>query len=287
MTSFMNSKKPTFSYPSILLSVSGGQDSMAVLMIVMHLYRQNPTWINKLGILHCQHGWTEQDLQMATQLTSLADLLVVPYYCVTSQETCLEEEAARLWRYSSASRIANVHGYDIVLTAHTLDDRLESFLLNLIRGSGLRGISTLQSYGTVNAPIWVDLDDCFISSWEWIGTDLSSGRSILPVSLGRPGRLLERSTITTWTKEWHIPLFVDPTHDRLAWSRNRLRYELLPYLAMYWNPNFQAQLKDFLEVVEPEIYYLDILLQRVEDIMLNALINDSDSTNDGKAITGT
>jgi tRNA(Ile)-lysidine synthase len=275
----MKSKKTNFSYPSILLSVSGGQDSMAVFMLLIHLSRWKPTWIKKLGILHCQHGWTEQDLQIATHLNSVADLLEIPYYCVTSQDYYLEEEAARLWRYSSASRIANVHGYDIVLTSHTLDDRLESFLLNLIRGSGLRGISTLQSYSTVNATTWTNLSDCYQSSWEWGGIDLSSGRSILPVALGRPSRLLERSTITTWTEKWSIPLLVDPTHGRLAWSRNRLRYELFPYLAMYWNPNFQEQLKDFLEVVEPEIDYLDIVLQRIEDIILSSRLHGCKSAN--------
>ena len=257
-----------FSYPSILLSVSGGQDSMSILMLVLHLYKQKPTWVSKVGILHCQHGWTELDLQIATRLSSIADLLEIPYYCVTAREVHREEESARLWRYASASRIANVHGYDIVLTGHTLTDRLESFILHLIRGSGLRGVSTLHSYTTVNTPIWVNSTDCFLSSWEWTGIDLSSGRSILPVALGRPGRLLERATLAKWTDDWNMPLLVDPTHDRLAWSRNRLRYELLPYLAMYWNPNVEAQLEDFLEVVEPEIYYLDSLLQRIEDLRL-------------------
>ena len=75
-----------FSYPSILLSVSGGQDSMSILMLVLHLYKQQPTWVSKVGILHCQHGWTELDLQIATRLSSIADLLEIPVTLLSQGE---------------------------------------------------------------------------------------------------------------------------------------------------------------------------------------------------------
>jgi tRNA(Ile)-lysidine synthase TilS/MesJ len=262
----MNALDSKTSFPSIMLCMSGGQDSMTIWMLLMRLRQETPILLPKFGILHCQHGWTSQDLAMATEVTGIAEALQIPCYVVTQTRPFVQEEAARLWRYSAASRIAHLHGYELILTAHTGQDRVESFLLHLIRGTGLRGIMSLESYllpATLGWDSWADLAD---ASWAWGGIDGTSWRPVWPLSLGRPGRLLERAAVTRWLQKWHLPIFPDPTHQRHLWARNRLRYELLPYLAHYWNPNIEPHIQEFLDILEPEIHYLEMIVVRIQDL---------------------
>ena len=54
------------------------------------------------------------------------------------------EEGARNWRYQSCQRIATFHGYRILQVGHTASDRIETGFFNLLRGSGMKGVATIQ-----------------------------------------------------------------------------------------------------------------------------------------------
>ncbi len=131
---------------SVLVGVSGGQDSVALLHSLAAL------WPNLgLGGVHVHHGMrgarADQD---AACVLGLCETLGVE--CLISHrdvpaegaESGLNpEQAGRLARYEEYERVAHERGFDAIATGHTGTDRVETLLMNLFRGAGLRGLSSI------------------------------------------------------------------------------------------------------------------------------------------------
>ncbi|MFO8237115.1 MAG: tRNA lysidine(34) synthetase TilS, partial [Prochlorococcaceae cyanobacterium] len=128
----------------LLLAVSGGQDSMALLGLLLDL-RARHGW--SLSLWHGDHGWRLESAEQASHLAGWAesrDLSVWIERWNREDGQRPTEETARQWRYTRLAQRARQLGCSRVLTGHTATDRAETLLLNLARGCHRRGLASLR-----------------------------------------------------------------------------------------------------------------------------------------------
>lgn len=125
---------------SYVIAVSGGVDSVALL----HRLQQQPGV--RLTVAHFDHGIREDSEEDRLFVQELADSYGLPYvYDEGKLGPMASEAAARQARYIFLSEAAKANGAQAIITAHHQDDVLETAIINLMRGTGRKGLSSLGS----------------------------------------------------------------------------------------------------------------------------------------------
>ncbi|MCH7835954.1 MAG: tRNA lysidine(34) synthetase TilS [Chloroflexi bacterium] len=220
----------------VLVAVSGGQDSLALLLILTRLAKELEI---ELAVAHFDHRLRSREEARADEATvgGLAGTLGLAFaassgdvrgWAKRRRESI--EEAARQLRFDFLRRQARRIGAGAVVLGHTRDDRAETVLLHLLRGSGLDGIVGLRPR----------------SSWPF-------GRG---PALARP--LLEVTRVYTmrYCREAGVTPREDPTNLLLDATRNRVRQELIPALRRF-NPRVEEALCRLGEAAAGAADYLD------------------------------
>jgi tRNA(Ile)-lysidine synthase len=160
-------KRSFSSQTSLLLSISGGQDSTCLIAIMAQLQKQ---WGSRLGAVACNHLWQEDSFYSSFHIARTCFLLKQSFCFVPTshQATFNNEGKARVWRQNIAQRLASFYQYPAICTGHTSSDRVETMLFNLIRGSGKKGLSSL-CWSRFLKPSYPKL--CYLSNFS--GTALS------------------------------------------------------------------------------------------------------------------
>ena len=266
------------SHQRLLVAVSGGQDSLCLIKLLLDL---QPKWRWNLGIAHCDHRWRSDSEASANHVEQLAKNWGISYYLETASDIPKTEAAARQWRYQALTEIANAHNYPYIVTGHTASDRAETLLYNLIRGSGADGLSALtwtrplldfrlpiadfrlgNSGENPNSQISADfrLENQDENSQSKIQNLKSK------IYLVRPLLEITRSHTGQFCQEQKLPIWEDSTNQDLQYTRNRIRSELLPYLETHFNPKAQQALAQTAELLRADVEYLELaasdLLQR-------------------------
>jgi tRNA(Ile)-lysidine synthase len=216
----------------ILVAVSGGQDSLCLLDV---LHRLRPRWHWELGIAHCDHGWRTDSPANARYIQQLARQYGYPYYLAQAQHLPPQEAAARQWRYQALGDMAQQHHYSLIATGHTASDRVETFLFNLWRGSGISGLVALAPRRPLTAQI----------------------------HLVRPLWDVWRAQTAAYCQAQGLTVWPDSSNSQLHHRRNRIRQELLPYLRTHFNPRIEGQLWQTLEILTAEQQVWQAWVQRV------------------------
>ena len=202
----------------LLLAVSGGQDSMALLALLQDLA---PLHGWGLSLWHGDHRWHDNSSRIAAELSS---------WCQQRQLTLQVDQAApgevpseakaRQWRYERLAQRGHQAGADVV-TGHTASDRAETMLLQLARGSDLAGLAALPSV-----------------------------RPLSPEGprLRRPLLHLQRHDTLQICRELALPIWEDPSNQSPEFSRNRIRQEVLPVLEAL-HPGSTQRMSDLAERV--------------------------------------
>jgi tRNA(Ile)-lysidine synthase len=132
--------------PTVIVGVSGGADSVALLLALDELIKSRKLDL-KLIVSHVDHQIRKTSGADADWVKSLArDLnvsVVISRVNVKSRQDNLEQ-AARRMRYEAFAKLAQKLRAQLVLTAHTQDDQAETILFNLLRGSGAEGLGGMQ-----------------------------------------------------------------------------------------------------------------------------------------------
>ena len=187
----------------LLVAVSGGQDSMALLRLLLDLRRLHH-W--NLLVWHGDHGWHGGSGTIASELAvwcrGLGHNLIIDRALDGEATT---ETMARDWRNNTLLAHCKALGCDAV-TGHTASDRAETVLINLARGSDLAGLGSLSEL-----------------------RPLQSKQPEGP-QLRRPLQLFSRSDTAACCQELGLPIWLDPSNASLAYARNRIRHEVLPVL---------------------------------------------------------
>lgn len=187
----------------VLVAISGGQDSMAMLGLLLDLRRLHH-W--PLLLWHGNHQWRPEAGEQARQLAAWAAAQGLPIRIDAWAEPAQGEAAARRWRYGALARAARELGTSHVATGHTASDRAETLLLNLARGSHRRGLASLRLRRALG----------------------SSGLGEL--QLVRPLLDFSRADTARICRELALPIWPDPSNQSPRFSRNRIRREVLPVL---------------------------------------------------------
>lgn len=228
----------------LLVAVSGGQDSLCLIKLLLDL---QPKWGWHLGIAHCDHRWRSDSQGNAQHVENLAKTWDVSFYLKTANEALNSEAAARNWRYQALSAIASQHNYNYIVTGHTKSDRAETLLYNLIRGTGADGLQAL--------------------TWQRPLVD--------NILLVRPLLEIKRTQTLSFCQEFQLPIWLDSTNQDLKYTRNRIRQELLPYLQENFNPQVESALAQTAELLQAEVEYLE---QAAQELRLRAIRGEDGET---------
>ncbi|QFR33280.1 tRNA lysidine(34) synthetase TilS [Ancylobacter sp. TS-1] len=134
---------PFARHPRVLLAVSGGPDSTALLLLA-HRWQQAAGAASELHVATVDHGLRTAARAEAEAVGALAARLGLPHAILTLAAPLPRarlQEAARHARYEALAAHARVLGATAIATAHTLDDQAETVLFRLLRGSGLAGLA--------------------------------------------------------------------------------------------------------------------------------------------------
>ena len=213
---------------SAVVGVSGGADSVALLHMLTALA---PSMGFTVCAAHFNHGirGAAADADEAF-VQRLCARLGVPLFCGRADVPSLAEsrgqtleQAAREARYAFLEE-ARVHfGADVIAVAHHMDDQAETLLLHLARGAGLAGL---------------------------VGMKPRRGRVI------RPLLPLRRSEIEAYLSQEGLSFCTDETNLLRDSTRNRIRLDVLPYLAEHVNPAIVPALCAASELLAQDEAYL-------------------------------
>jgi tRNA(Ile)-lysidine synthase len=186
---------------SILLAVSGGSDSMALLAACDELRDGFP---GRFEVAHFDHGWRPQSAADAEFVRQAAERCGLPFHCERGGPTVRRsEDSARAERYAFLSRVAEEGNCTAILTAHTADDQAETVLHHLLRGTGLSGLAGIPAIRPLPGGILL------------LRPLVERSRAELRAYLAR--------------REWGFR--DDPTNNTSEFTRGRIRHQLLPLLA--------------------------------------------------------
>jgi tRNA(Ile)-lysidine synthetase-like protein len=131
-----------------VVAVSGGVDSV----VLLHALAQQPGL--KLTVAHFDHGIREDSAEDRKHVRALAKQYGLPFvYHAGKLGAGTSEASAREARYKFLHHVRKASGAEAVITAHHRDDVLETIILNLLRGTGRRGLSSLKSTDIVKRPL--------------------------------------------------------------------------------------------------------------------------------------
>ncbi|MBP3967223.1 tRNA lysidine(34) synthetase TilS [Paenibacillus sp. DLE-14] len=217
---------------TVVVAVSGGPDSMALLHLLHRLSGQERL---TLVAAHVDHGFRgEESAREAESVRQYAALLGIP--CETAlfnlpayiEETRMNAQAAaREKRYAFLHQVAHTYGAARIALAHHADDQAETVLMRVVRGTGPGGLA-----------------------------GIAIRRKEKNVELIRPLLRTYKADILRYCEQWAIPFSQDSSNGQKYYFRNVVRLDVLPYLASF-NPQFSQSLVRLAELASAEDDWLE------------------------------
>lgn len=194
---------PYHSAHKIFIGYSGGVDSH----VLLHLLACIPELKQKLIAVYVHHGlqvsadsWALHCQQVTSNLSVNFTVLKVNAQALPRQSP---EEAARNVRYQAFKNLLSNH--DVLLFAQHRDDQLETVLLQMFRGAGLKGLS-----------------------------GMSQKTAFAPGALLRPLLNINQQTIKYYAQQHDLQWIEDPSNQETQFERNYLRHKIIPLLKKRW-----------------------------------------------------
>ncbi|MCJ7715897.1 MAG: tRNA lysidine(34) synthetase TilS, partial [Anaerolineales bacterium] len=210
----------------VIVGVSGGPDSIALLNIMVEL-NLSPI------AAHYNHKLREEADREAEYVREFARSLGVPFLedsgdvQLFSREQGLSiEEAARILRYQYLFQAADDLGAGAVAVAHHADDQIETMLMNLLRGSGMKGLTGMEEKSLPT---------------QWSET----------IPLFRPFLGVWKAQILEYIDEKQLSFHEDPSNAEVIFHRNKIRHELVPMLETI-TPGFKKRLLQTADILQAD-----------------------------------
>ena len=195
----------------VLLAVSGGIDSM----VMTNLFLRTEI---KFGIAHCNFNLRGEESDGDEEFVrDYAEKRDIPFHVKRFETKSYAikngisiQMAARELRYTWFDSILHKYGYSSIALAHNLNDNIETFLINLARGTGITGLTGIK-------PL--------------------SGKLV------RPLLFATRQSITEYSYEYEVPFREDSSNAETKYVRNKIRHQLLPIFKEI-NPSIESTLNE-------------------------------------------
>ena len=237
----------------VLVAVSGGADSVAMLLALSRLRPESAGGQLVVGHLNHQLRGAESEAD-EDFVRALAERLRLPsvvhsgFVAETAAQTGRGlEETAREVRHAFLAATAERLGARYITTAHTLDDQAETLLMRLLRGTGLAGLTGIPKARAVAG-----------------GT----------IGLVRPMLNIRRSEVIEYLAALNQPYREDSSNTDRAYTRNRVRHDLLPQLARDYNPRIVETLANLATQAEE----MQAALRPAVEELLQGSLGRSDAT---------
>ena len=213
----------------IVVGVSGGPDSMALLYCLLEARKTIPFSIH---IAHVNHGVRGEEARSDQLFVErISKELGLPYYTINvnmieygKERGITAEEAGRELRYGFFRDILERHGRGKIAVAHNMNDQAETLLMRIMRGTGPDGLK---------------------------GMDYKSDDIIRPI-LG-----IDRKEIEDYIRQKGIETVLDKTNLQPIYSRNKVRLELIPYIEENFNPNIVTTLWRMSRIFSLDLNFLE------------------------------
>lgn len=225
--SFAREKKLWQRGERILAAVSGGPDSLGLLLFLHDVAEQEGL---SVGCCLVQHHLREEAEEEARYVERICERLGIPFF---RRDVYVEEKrrlgggsvetVARTLRYEALREVRKEAGYTVIALAHHADDQAETILFHLLRGSGVRGLS---------------------------------GMAPKHEELIRPFLTVTKKEIEDFLTAFPYAPCHDATNDELDATRNRIRHQLLPEMLSY-NPNLVETLLHTADILRGEDAWME------------------------------
>ena len=227
----------------VLVAVSGGADSVALLYLLADFKERLGI---ELAIAHLNHSArgveSDDDAQFVSSIgKSLGIKTFIEKIDVSKEQkilkTSFQESGRILRRKFLESTLENIGGNKIAL-GHIADDQVETFLINLLRGSGLKGLGGMSE---INGIYVRPLLSCF------------------------------KNEIHEYLSKRRLKHRFDRSNSKKDYLRNRIRLDLIPNIEENFNPNFKENLLGTIDIIRDEDNYLT---DSIDSIFKNVLMAD-------------
>jgi len=288
----------------ILLTISGGQDSIS-LLIFFYIFQKQ--WNIDLKILYCNHLWESNSLNNHGHISKIAYSLNLNLIFFLSFFSIKTEEKSRFWRSEIFLRIGAYKKVSLIATGHTLTDKSETFFFNLLRGAGSKGSSSLQlkkkelinnflnkpknsnikyflflksqikfSHNKKRNPNTLRLSPIYnkkliknsnLLVFEQKSLKLKSVIQ-LKSQIIRPLLKITRIDVRNLCTTLKLPLYPDETNQKLIYSRNRLRKQVFPTFRFFFNPKVDFSFSRYNDLMFAEEIFLNFIVEKITKLII-------------------
>ncbi len=219
----------------VVLGVSGGADSVCLLFMLLSLRSKLDL---KLSVVHVNHGIRPDASEDADYVRGLCEEQDVPFYLfeekieeLAKKRGCSTEEAGRQYRYEVFAEVMEKEHAQKIAVAHNRNDRAETMLFHLFRGTGLTGLTGIR-----------------------------------PVreQIIRPLLCLDRAEIEEYLEEKGIVYRHDSTNDSDDYTRNKIRHHILSYAEQEIVPGTVASMNRTADILTETEHYIEEQVQKAK-----------------------
>jgi len=207
----------------IVVGVSGGPDSVCLLDVLAKIA---PKADLQLIIAHVNYGVRGKDsvtdekfVRQLAEKYQLATYILQPNIKKNSSENMLRDI-----RYKFFEEVRQENNFDLIVVAHNADDQVETFLMRVIRGSGLQGLAAMK---------------------------YKSGNIV------RPLLDVSRNEILEYLKKTELVYRTDKTNSENLFLRNKIRNKLIPYLENNFNPKIKETIAGAVTSIAEDYSFLE------------------------------
>ena len=229
----------------IVLGVSGGPDSLFMLDILNKLKKDLQI---ELIVAHVNHKIRAEADEEEEFVRQFCEKIGIEFYYkrievekYANNNKIGLEEAGRKVRYEFFEEVCNKAGANKIAVAHNKNDKVETMIMHILRGSGIAGLQGIQPQAN---------------------------------KIIRPIIEIERKDIEKYCEEQKLDPRIDKTNQDNTYTRNKIRNIVIPYINQEFNPNFIETMTRLSELITEENAFLNklteteykkILIQKIDN----------------------
>lgn len=239
---FIKKKELVVPDQKILIGLSGGADSIFALHF---FYKYKGKLRLNIAAVHVNHNLRGDEGERDEKFCrDVCQKLEVEFYLANVEVNDFAkknknsiEEAARLLRYKEFEKFAKKSNSDLIVTAHNSSDNTETVLLNIVNGSGIKGIS---------------------------------GIPVKRENIIRPFLIISKNEILDYLKNNKIKYVTDSSNENVNFKRNYLRNEVIPSLRTNINPSIDSVVFNSSQILREQSNAIDFFIGKLsEQIVIN------------------